>query len=76
MIAKQLGEEKVLKAERTAWYRKDHVTFSDMLMAVRMGIWRENLISRKAKISPSGENTSQEMEEWSEAIVKRVLQAA
>lgn len=76
MMAKQLGQEKVLKAEATAWYRKNHVTFSDMLLAVRMGIWRENLISQKAKNSPSGENISQEMDEWAEAIVKRVLQAA
>ena len=76
LIAKQLGQEKVLKAEATAWHRKEHVTFSDMLMAVRMAIWRENLILRKAENSPSGENISQEMDEWAEAIVKRVLQAA
>lgn len=76
MIAKQLGQEEVLKAEATAWYRKEHVTFSDMLLAVRMAIWRENLISRKAKNSPSGENTSPEMDKWAEAIVKLVLQAA
>ena len=36
IIAKQLGQETVLKAEVTAWYPKDHVTFSDMLLAVRM----------------------------------------
>ena len=76
LIAKRLGEKAVLKAETTAWYRKKHVTFSDMLLAVRMTIWRENLISQKAKNRPSGENISKEMDEWAEAIVKRVLQAA
>ena len=76
LIAKQLGQQEVLKVEETAWYRKEHATFSDMLRAVRMAIWRENLILQKAKISPSGENTPQEMTEWAEVIVKRVLQAA
>jgi hypothetical protein len=76
MIGKQLGQDKVLKAEATAWYQKDHVTFSDMLLAVRMAIWRENLIIRKVEKSPSGEIISQKMDEWAEAIVKRVLQAA
>ena len=47
-----------------------------MLRAVRMAIWQGNLIPRKAKITPSRENITPEMEEWAEAIVKRVLQAA
>jgi len=47
-----------------------------MLRAVRMVIWRDNLISGKAKITPSMENITPEMTEWAEAIIKRVLQAA
>jgi hypothetical protein len=65
LMANQLGQQEVLKVEETAWYRKDHATFSDMLRAVRMAIWRENLISQKAKISPSEENIPLSMAECS-----------
>ena len=75
-MANLLGKEDLLKVEATAWHQKEHVTFSDMLRAVRMVIWRDNLISGKAKITPSMENITPEMAEWAEAIVKRVLQAA
>ena len=76
LMANRLWKEKLLKVEKTTWYPKKHVTFSDMLRAVRMVIWRENLILRKVKITPSVKNISPEMVEWAEALVKRVLQAA
>lgn len=76
LMGNRLGQEELLKVEETAWYQKKHATFSDMLRAVRMTIWRENLIIRKAEISPSVENIGPEMEEWAAAIVKRMLQAA
>jgi len=47
-----------------------------MLRAVRMVIWRDNLISGKGKITPSMENITPEMMDWVEDIVRRVLQAA
>jgi hypothetical protein len=47
-----------------------------MLRAVRMAIWRGNLIPGKAKITPSWGNITPEMAEWAETIVKQVLQAA
>jgi hypothetical protein len=76
LMANRLGQEEVLKVEETAWYHKEHATFSDMLRAVRLTIWRENLIIRNAKTTSSMENITPEMAEWAEAIVKRILQAA
>jgi hypothetical protein len=76
LMGNQLGQEKLLKVEETAWYQKGHATFSDILRAVRMTIWRENLIIRKAKTTPSMGNITPEMEEWAAAIVKQMLQAA
>ena len=76
LMANRLGSEELLKVEGTAWYQKEHVTFSDMLRAVRLTIWRENIILRKAKMASSAENITPEMTEWAEAIVKRILQAA
>ena len=76
LMANRLGSEELLKVEGTAWYQKEHATFSDMLRVVRMTIWRENIILRKAKMTSSAENITLEMAEWAEAIVKRILQAA
>ena len=76
LMATRLGQEQLLKIEETAWRKKEHVAFSDMMRAVRLVIWRDNLISRKAKSTPSVENMTPEMMEWADAIVKRMLQAA
>lgn len=76
LMANRLRQEEQLKVETTAWHQKEHVTFSDMLRAVRMVIWRDNLISRKGKISPSLEKITPEMVDWMDDIVRRVLQAA
>ena len=49
---------------------------SDMLRAVRLVIWRDNLISRKDQIASSVENITTELERWMENVVKCMLQAA
>ena len=76
LMANRLGQVDRLKIGATAWHQKEHVTFSDMLRAVRMVIWRDNLISRKGKIAPSMENINPEMERWMENVVECMLQAA
>jgi len=76
MMANRLKQVGLLKVDATAWHQKGQATFSDMLRAVRMVIWRDNLISRKSRITPSVENITPEMWDWADDIVKRVLQAA
>jgi len=76
LMANRISQEKSIKAEGAAWYHKEHVTFSDMLRAVRLLVWRESFNFRKAKFVPSLENVTPEMEEWMQNIVKCVLQAA
>lgn len=76
LMANRLRQNEQLKIEATAWHQKTCATFSDMLRAVRMVIWRDNLISGKAKISPSLENITPEMVDWVDDIVRRMLQAA
>jgi len=76
LMANRISQEKSIKAEGTAWYHKEHVTFSDMLRAVRLLVWRESFNFRKAKFVPSLENVTPEMEEWVQNIVKCMLQAA
>ena len=76
LMANRLSRVDLLKVETTAWHKKEHVTFSDMLRAVRMAIWRDNLISRKGKITSSVENIPPEIIGWMDDIVRRMLQAA
>jgi len=76
MIGNQLDQSGQLRVHQTAWYLKKYPTLSDVLRAVRMGIWRDNLIFRKAKTSASGENITPEMREWAEELVKQLLEAA
>lgn len=76
LMANQLRQLGQLKVDATAWHRKECVTFSDILRAVRMVIWRDNLISGKGKNTSSMENISPEMLDWMDDIVRRVLQAA
>jgi hypothetical protein len=76
LAANRLGQSKVVEAEKTAWYRKEHATFSDLLRAVRMALWRDNLFFQKDKTGGSVKNITPEMEQWAEAIMKRLLQAA
>jgi hypothetical protein len=76
LMALRLKESEGLESEKTAWYRKEEVKFSDILRAVRLTIWRENLILGKGKNMPSRENITPELADWMEFIVKRVLQAA
>lgn len=75
LMGYRLNQDGLLKIEKAAWYKKEHVTFSDMIKAVRMTIWKDNLFLRKAEITPSGENITPEIREWGEALLERVLQA-
>jgi hypothetical protein len=47
LIGHRLNEEAPLIAERAAWYDKEKVTFSDLLKAVRVSLWKDNLFFRK-----------------------------
>ena len=76
LMGNRLEQGNQLKVQQAAWYKKEHATFSDILRGVRMEIWRDNLFSQKAKITPSAENITPEMSEWADAIVECVLQAA
>ena len=43
LIGNRLNEEAPLVIEKAAWYDKEKVAFSDLLKAVRMELWRDNL---------------------------------
>ncbi len=47
LIGHRLNEEASLITETTAWYTKETITFSDLLKAVRVELWKDNLFFRK-----------------------------
>lgn len=53
LIGHRMNEEAPLTAEKTAWYDKERVSFSDLLKAVRVAMWKDNLIFRKEFSDPS-----------------------
>ena len=53
LIGHRMNEESPLTTEKTAWYDKERVTFSDLLKAVRVDIWKDNLFFRKEFSDPS-----------------------
>lgn len=53
LIGHRLNEETPLTAEKAAWYDKKTVTFSDLLKAVRIALWKDNLFFRKEFSDPS-----------------------
>ncbi len=53
LIGNRLNQKKPIVVEQAAWYEKRRVTFSDLLKAVRVDLWRDNLFSRKEFSNPS-----------------------
>ena len=53
LIGHRLNEKAPLTIEKTAWYDKERVTFSDLLKAVRIDLWKDNLFFRKEFSDPS-----------------------
>lgn len=47
LIGHRLNEETPIVADKASWYDKETVTFSDLLKAVRVSLWKDNLFSRK-----------------------------
>lgn len=47
LIGNRLNEEEPLVIEKAAWYDKEKISFSDLLKAVRMELWRDNIFFKK-----------------------------
>lgn len=76
LIGSRIHEETPLVAERTAWYDKECVSFSDLLKAVRGMLWRDNLFFRKGCKGASGEIQLEESEAWKAWLLETLSRAA
>jgi hypothetical protein len=71
-----IHNDEPLTAEKTAWYDKESVSFSDLLKAIRTRLWRDNLFFRKGDSVSSGEITLEEQEIWRDWLVETLTRAA
>lgn len=53
LIGHRLNKEAPLISEKAAWHDKKRITFSDLLKAVRIDLWKDNLFFRKEFLDPS-----------------------
>lgn len=53
VMGHRLNETSPIVPEKTAWYGKEGVTFSDVLKTVREDFWRDNVFLRKEFSDPS-----------------------
>ena len=53
LIGHRLNETTPIVVEKAAWYDKTRVTFSDLLKAVKIELWKDNLFFRKEFSDPS-----------------------
>ena len=75
LIGHRLNEKAPILAEKAAWYDKEKVTFSDLLKAVRVMLWKDNLIYRKG-FSGTSLRIQLEDEELKKLLVQILAQEA
>jgi len=76
LIGNRMNNDEPLTAEKTAWYDKEAVSFSDLLKAIRTRLWRDNLFFRKGDTAPSGEIELEEQGVWRDWLVETLARAA
>ena len=75
LIGNRMNNDELLTAEKTAWYDKETVSFSDLLKVIRTRLWRDNLFFRKGYIAPSGEIEKEEGGIWKDWLVETLARA-
>lgn len=76
LIGNRMHNDEPLEAEKTAWYEKEAVSFSDLIKAIRTRLWRDNLFFRKGDSTPSGEIKLEEQDVWRDWLVETLARAA
>ena len=76
LIGNSMHKEESLIAEKTPWYDKKTVSFSDLIKAIRAQLWRDNLFFRKGYIEPSGEIKQEGQGLWRDWLAETLARAA
>lgn len=76
LIANAMQQEEAIEKECTAWYKKETVTFGDLLKAVRKRLWMDSSFYRKVQITASVENEVSNCHHWLDVFVECLSRAA
>ncbi len=76
LIGNRMNNEKELIPEKTAWYDKKSISFSDLIQCVRTNLWRDSLFSRKGFSDGSEEIQLSDDDHWKDWVIGSLARAA
>ena len=71
-----MNNEKKLIPEKTAWYDKKSISFSDLIQCVRTNLWRDSLFSRKGFLDGSEEIQLSDDDHWKDWVIGSLARVA
>ena len=76
LIGRRLYEATPFMPEKTAWYDKQVVSFSDLLKAVRIALWKDSSFLRKERKEAYREIPLDARDDWQAWLVEMLAKAA
>ena len=76
LIGNRMNSEKEIIPEKTAWYDKESISFSDLIRSIRTHLWRDSLFLRKGFSDASEEIQLSNDDHWRDWVVESLARAA
>jgi len=76
LIGNRMNNEKELIPEKTAWYDKESISFSDLIRCVRTHLWKDSLFFRKGFSDGSEEIQLGDDDHWRDWVIGSLARAA
>jgi hypothetical protein len=76
LIGNRMNSEKEIIPEKTAWYDKESISFSDLIRCIRIHLWRDSLFLRKGFSDGSEEIQLSDDDHWRDWVIESLARAA
>lgn len=76
LIGNRMNSEKEIIPEKTAWYDKESISFSDLIRCIRTHLWRDSLFLRKVFSDGSEEIQLSDDDHWRDWVIESLARAA
>ena len=76
LIGNRMNSEKEIIPEKTAWYDKESISFSDLIRCIRIHLWRDSLFLRKGFSDASEEIQLSDDDHWRDWVIESLARAA
>lgn len=76
LIGNRMNNESELIPEKTVWYNKESISFSDLIKCVRTHIWRDSLFFREECLDASEEIQLNDDGDWRDWVIGSLARAA